>query len=309
MTIKMAKKKKEKIVTKIKVGDSRVKMDSEGHLRVRPRRYRLMLLNEATMRPRISFSTGRGRLIVWTVVAAVVLAVIGALLLGATPLKRILPGYLKRAQRSELYLMSETIDSIRQESAINRAYIDNIAAVFSADVDLDSVRRASEQALATQVTPLDSLLSTSQEEIDFVRRYEQRERFNASVLSPIAAEGMIFYPPVAASPMAESVDGTGRVTLQLPASTPVSAMYRGTVVDSYYTPSQGYTLVIQHPNEFITRYSGLATKLVDRGEKVKTGERIGLTTPSTQNSSQRLPVTLEMWHNGTQLNPKQYVTF
>ncbi|MDE5608478.1 MAG: M23 family metallopeptidase [Muribaculaceae bacterium] len=306
----MADKKKEKVVvTKVKVGDVRVKMDTAGHLKVRPRRYRLTLQNESSMRPRISFTASRGVMIIGSIVGALVLAVIGALLLGTTPLRSVLPGYLKRGQRSELYVMSEKIDSLNQESAVNRAYIDNIAAVFSADVDLDSVRRATEEALAATTLPLDSLLATSQEELDFVRHYEQRERFNASILSPIAAEGMIFYAPVSASPLMESVDATGRVTLQLPASSPVSAMYRGTVVDAYYTPSQGYTVVVQHPNEFITRYSGMATKLVDRGQKVKTGERIGLTTPSSTEDSKRLPVTLEMWHNGTQLNPKQYVTF
>lgn len=306
----MADKKKErKDTTRIKVGDVRVKMDTDGHMKVRPRRYRVMLLNESTMRPRLSFSTSRWLLIAGGVASAVVLAVLGALLLGTTPLRNALPGYLKHGQRSELYMMSEKIDSINQEAAVNRAYIENIASVFSADVDMDSVRRATEQMLATSTLPLDSLLTASQEELDFVRHYEQRERFNASILSPIAAEGMIFYAPVAAAPLMESVDPTGRVTMQLPASTPLSAMYRGTVVDSYYTPTQGYTIVIQHPNEFISRYSGMATKLVDRGQKVKTGERIGLTTPAATDDSQRLPVTVEMWHNGTQLNPKQYVTF
>lgn len=303
------KKKGKKVTTKIKVDGLRVKMDTEGALKVRPHRYRLSLQNEATMNPRFSVSAGKTVYIVTGLLAAIALAVIGALLLGATPLRSVLPGYLKRGQRSELYALSEKIDSINKESAVNRAYIDNIVAVFSADVDMDSVRRATEEQLAATTLPLDSLLTPSQEELDFIRYYEHRERFNTSILSPIAADGMNFYPPYAMAPLMESLDATGRVVVQLPASSPLSAMYRGTVVDAYYLPNRGYTVVIQHPNEFITRYSGMATRFVDRGQKVKTGERIGLTTPSATEDSKRLPVTVEMWHNGSQLNPKQYVTF
>lgn len=293
----------------VRLDGLKVKQSRKKGLQVRPRRYRLMVMDENRMRPRFSVRASRAGL--WTVgiISTVVIAVVGALLLGVTPLRSILPGYLKRRQRSEMLELSERFDSLNRQASVSRVYIDNIANVFSADVDIDSVRRATEEALTTTTLPIDSLLTTSEAEREFVRHYEQRERFNASVLSPVAAEGMIFYPPVNTTPLAESTDATGRITMQLPGSSPVSAIYRGTVVDAYYTPTQGYTVVIQHPNEFISRYSGLAVKMVERGQKVRTGERIGLSTPSATDDSKRLPVTVEMWYNGAQLNPKSYVSF
>lgn len=268
-----------------------------------------MLYDEGRMRPKWSIVTTRTRLVVTVVVTALIIAIAGALLLGVTPLRSVLPGYLKRGQRSEMYQMADRIDSLSQRSAINRAYIDNIAKVITAEVDIDSVSTATEQALTAVPLPLDSLLTTSELEREFVRHYEERERFNASILSPIAAEGMVFYPPVNMAPLAESTDATGRVTMQMPGSSPVSSMYRGTIVDSYYTPSRGFTIVVQHPNEFISRYSGLASTMVERGQKVKTGERIGLSTPSATEESKRLPVTIELWYNGSQINPKSYISF
>lgn len=293
----------------VRVNGVKVQQHPSKGLRVRPRRYRLMLVDENHMRPRLNIKTSRFGLSVSIIAVVIIVAVAGAAILGVTPLRSILPGYLKRGQRSDMLELSERFDSLSRQAAVNRAYIDNIADVFSADIDIDSVRRVTEATLAVTPLPLDSLLTTSEAEREFVRHYEQRERFNVSVLSPIAAEGMAFYPPVNAKPFVESIDATGRVTMQLPGSSPVSAMYRGTVVDAYYTPTQGYTVVVQHPNEFISRYSGMAMKMVERGQKVKTGERLGLSAPSATDDAKRLPVTIEMWYNGAQLNPKSYVSF
>lgn len=293
----------------IRIGNVKVTAGGADGYKVRPRHYRLMLYNESRMRPSWSIRATRRGLVAMTIFVAIGVAIAGALLLGTTPLRSILPGYLKRGQRSEMYQLSDRVDSLSHRAAVNRAYIDNISKVFATDVDIDSVANAAEQTLTAVPLPLDSLLSTSELEREFVRHYEERERFNASILSPIAAEGMAFYPPVSMAPLAESTDATGRVTLQMPGSSGVSAMYRGTIVDSYYTPSRGYTIVIQHPNEFISRYSGLATIMAERGQKVKTGERLGLTTPSATAESQRIPVTIEMWYNGAQINPKSCVSF
>lgn len=293
----------------VKINGIRVTQSEKKGLRTRPRRYRLVVLDENRMEPRVNIGTSRRSLIAAATVTFVVFAVVGALLLGATPLRSILPGYLKRGQRSEMLALSERFDSLNSKAMVNRAYIDNINRIFNEDIDIDSVRRAMEESLSAVPLPLDSLLTTSEAEREFVRHYEQRERFNASVLSPVAAEGMIFYPPVSARAITESLDATGRVTMQLPASSPVSTMYRGTVIDSYFVPTQGHTVVIQHPNEFVSRYSGLATKLVERGQKVRTGERIGLTTPSATDDAKRLPLAIEMWHNGAQINPKSYISF
>lgn len=269
-----------------------------------PARYRLQLIDENRMTTLWSFSGPRRRLLIFAIVLFFIITIAGAAILGVTPLRTLLPGYLKRSQRYEMTEMSAQVDSLSRIAAVNNMYLDNMVAILNDEVDLDSINRAYTDSVNRLQLPVDSLLTTSGTEREFVRRFEQRERFNVSVLSPVAADGMVFYPPVT-SPVGKAKDPSGRISYQLTPGSPVSAIYRGTVIDSYYVPGQGYTIIVQHPHDFLSRYTGLSTALVERGDKVNAGTRIGLSSTITAND--RPPVTFEMWYNGSRLDPSGYI--
>lgn len=286
----------------IRVAGTLVKFSHKG-VRVKPR-YKLMFINEGHFSTVWSYSGGRTRFIVAAVAAWFLCTIAGAALLGMTPLRTLLPGYLKSAQRDEMIDVTTRVDSLKRIAEVNNLYLSNMVAILNDDIDLDSVQRAYNDSIKRQQLPVDSLLGTSEAEREFVRQHEQRERFNVSVLSPVAAEGMSFYPPVGIT-LVTATEPSGRMMFQLNPSSPVSSIYRGTVVDSYYQPDNGYTMVVQHPNEFISRYSGIEIPMVKRGDKVNAGTRLGLS--STGSATERLPVTFEMWHKGSQLDPKNYL--
>lgn len=286
----------------IKVGRTLVKFSRRG-IRVRAR-YRLQFINDSYMKTLWSISGSKRQMTLLAIAAFFVISIGGAAILGVTPLRTLLPGYLKRSQRSEMTDMSQRLDSLGHIAAVNNLYLDNMVAILNDEIDVDSLQRAYNDSINRLQLPVDSLLATSDAEKEFVRRHEQRERFNVSVLTPVAAEGMIFYNPVVQS-LAQSVDNSGRITYQLPASSPVSAVYRGTVIDRYYEPGQGYVITIQHPHDFITRYTGIAEPMVQPGVKVNTGTRIGLSADGHE--SPRQPVTLDMWYNGSQIDPSSYI--
>ncbi len=286
----------------IRVGKTLVHFSRKG-VRV-PSRYRLQLINDSHMTTLWSFSGSRRRMVLLAIMLFFIITIAGAALIGMTPLRTLLPGYLKRSQRYEMTAMSVRVDSLSRLSAVNNRYLDNLVAILNDEIDIDSIRQADTDSVNLSKLPVDSLLGTSITEREFVRRYEQRERFNVSVLSPIAAEGMVFYPAVR-SPLAKASEPSGRISYQLAPSSPVSAIYRGTVIESHYVPGQGYTMLIQHPHDFISRYTGLAEPMAERGTKVNTGARIGLS--SSARADERPPVTLEMWYNGSRLDPGDYI--
>jgi len=286
----------------LKVGKTLVHFSHKG-IRVRPH-YRLLLVNDSRMSTIWSFSGSRTRMLMAALVLCFAITIAGAALLGITPLKTLLPGYLKRSQRYEMTKLSARVDSLSLLAAVNNMYLSNMVAILNDEIDIDSIQHAYNDSINRLQLPVDSLLGTSSAEREFVRRYEQRERFNVSVLSPVAAEGMVFYQPVS-MPLARASDPSGRIIYQLAPSSPVSAIYRGTVIDSHYVPSHGYTVIIQHPNDFISRYAGIAEPMVERGSKVNTGARIGLS--SSARAEDRPPVTFEMWYNGSQLDPTNYI--
>ena len=149
----------------------------------------------------------------------------------------------------------------------------------------------------------DSLLAASEAEMQFVRSYEEEERFNISVLAPIAAEGMVFSSPLPSAISLSDIvptNGIKGITATANAVTPVSAVYRGTVI-SVATGADGLsTVTVQHPNDFLSVYQGLGDVFVEKGSKVEAARRIG-------NIPSKGRVVFELWHKGSPLDPAEFI--
>ncbi|MCD8386807.1 MAG: M23 family metallopeptidase [Bacteroidales bacterium] len=229
---------------------------------------------------------------------------IGLLWLGAfvyTPMRNLLPAKMQADLRDDYIELSVRLDSTAARAAVSERYAMNMRQIL-----LDTLSQSSvvlEQNLPERL-PLDSLMEASAAERSFVARFEDSERFNLSVLSPIAAEGMTFYPPVLGTEKQERISEAGiPYALYSPGKlTPISAIYRGTVINAYYSTGRGVTVAIQHPNDFLSIYTGLDETFVTKGEKVKGSQRIGMA------KSGPYPLTFELWHNGTPLPPSDYIS-
>lgn len=263
-----------------------------------PKRFRLMFVNDNTFNSVWEIKMSQTRVVISII--AIIVAIIGILtaLFMYTPIRTLLPGYLEGDLRQQYQNATMRIDSLTTSMNIHNAYLDNIVDIMNDDIDTATVKH---QAL-TSTTSIDSIIGASEQENQFARQFKERERFNISVLSPIAAEGMTFFPPAKDVKTSSSNDGV-TLTLTTTSDTPISATYRGIVIDCYHTLENGYTIIIQHPNNFISRYSGLSTSFTRKGATVNTSSRIGMTYQSSY------PITFELWHNGTPINPTNYVAF
>lgn len=253
---------------------------SKGRRAVRARRrWRVEIVNENTLARTWSIVLSGVR--VWVAAAVVVGALISliSVIFMFTPLGALLPGHLDGDLRSQYLDAALRIDSLERAARSHEAYADNIRRIFAGEAP-DTAGRT----VAAPATVADSLLEASEAERRFVRQFDARERFNLSVLSPIAAEGMIFESPV------ENIAGAGNI----------DAVYRGTVTGVTRTSGGSYTVTVQHPNDFLSVYSRLDEVYVDKGAKVMSGQRIGRTA-----SGNRLD--FELWHAGSLLDPQQYV--
>lgn len=249
------------------------------------RRYRVEIINENTL-SRVWSVNLRGKQVVMAgalVVAAI--ASLVAVIFMFTPLGLLLPGQLSGEERRGYTDAALRIDSLERVSAVQVAYTRNLINIL--DDSLPEVNEA-ELAAAATASPsvIDTLISAGESERRFVKQFEQDSRFNLSVLSPIAATGMIFESP--------SMTDTG--------AGPVMAVYRGTVVSVFYDPDGWSTAIVQHPNDFITVYDNLDEVYIDRGDKVVAGQRIGEATAAR-------PLAFELWHGGTKLAPATYIPY
>ncbi len=78
----------------------------------------------------------------------------------------------------------------------------------------------------------------------------------------------------------------------------------GKVVTSAYSSSYGNYVVIDHGNGFTTLYAHMSKRLVNVGDKVTKGQKIGLAGATGIVNGPHLH--FEIWKNGNRVNPLQY---
>lgn len=86
----------------------------------------------------------------------------------------------------------------------------------------------------------------------------------------------------------------------------VYASSSGGVIFSDYSNEGGNSVIIRHPDDFITVYKHLRLSFVKVGQRIKTGELIGLGGSSGENSTGP-HLHFELWHRGSPVNPEKFI--
>lgn len=261
-------------------------------------RYRLDFIKENTFSRIWSVRMSRTR--VWLVSLGCIsaLAALIFVILCFTPMRHLLPGSLSGDLRSRYQATTLRVDSIEYRERINSQYLDNVVRILRGEETDTTAQEPASVVIAVQA---DSLPAAGEAERAFVRTYDERNRFNLSVLAPIAAEGMVFNPPITGSAGMTAMTGGG-LALTPHRAIPVTAIYRGTVTGVYFSPEGTSTVVLQHSADFVSVYGGVGDVFVERGQRVEAGQRLAHT--STRNA-----FVFELWHDGTALDPREYLAF
>lgn len=268
-------------------------------------RFRLSFINENRFNEVWTIKFTRSEIVIAVLIMTAALSCLVATIILLSPIRTLLPGYLKADQRQENIANSMRIDSLVTRVNINNAYMSNLESLIAPDCDTISSGPgvpASEEPL-----PADSLLPASEKEKQFVRQFEEQERFNLTVLSPIAAEGISFYPPVSHATESSASSAESSVTLTSPPESTVNSIYSGSVIETNTAIGGTTTIMIQHPNGFVSRYDGVHSSFVTPGDKVEKGSVIGITSPRESNKNGN--ITFQLWNKGVALNPRDYIAF
>lgn len=270
--------------------------------------YRISLQDMETQKEIWSSRTSRLRIIS---IVAFVVAVIGFCffaLFAWTPLHNILPGYLNHEDRKEIVDNALRVDSLSRELALQEQYMVNIARILTDDITVDSIAMTDSIAAALDSaqgwTP-DILAKSSPESEEFSRQYEESERFNLTML-PQHNEGILFYPPISGNVIKafDPMQGSFGITMQAGRNASVAAVLDGAIVAVTSTIADGYVVVVQHNNNYMSIYRNIGECLRQVGERVEAGERIALVGTALNNE-----VQYELWHTGVALDPQKYIVF
>jgi lipoprotein NlpD len=271
-------------------------------------KYKLSFFNEATLEEVWSFRLSQLSAFVVLAVFAFFLIAITSFIIIKTPIRNYLPGYLDVEVRKEIVQNALKADSLERMLAVQKLYLDNVAGILTGTLPLDSIRTIDSLAHADA----NYEIPRGKAESEFVKKFEEEEKYNLSVLTPntVPIEGAFFYKPVSGviSSHYEAEKRHYGVDLVAAERESVLATMDGTVVFTGFDVNYGNVIQIQHRNGFLSIYKHNELLLKDAGDRVVAGEAIAL-VGNTGKLSTGPHLHFELWYKGSPVNPEEYISF
>lgn len=271
-------------------------------------KYKLSFINENTLEEVWSFRLSQLSVFISLGVFAFSLVAFTALIIIMTPIRNYLPGYLDVEVRKEIVQNALRADSLERMIEIQNLYLKNVTGIISGTIELDSIREIDSLARIDA----DFEIPRSPEEEEYVKNFEQEEKYNLAVLNtnPLPVDGLFFYKPVngmISSHYQADIHHFG-VDIAAAPKESVLATLDGTVMYAGYDPNQGNVIQLQHKNGFVSVYKHNELLLKEPGEQVVAGEAIAL-VGNTGKLSTGPHLHFELWHNGKPVNPEDFIVF
>ena len=238
-------------------------------------------------------------------------------LLGFTPLQRLLPGYGEAVQREELNELEGLVGEMEQQLTAQSLYIDNLLRTVRGEATTeDDIEQVDELIDTLPAT----IIPASEDEIR-LRREVDLERLNSpnreTLTAPpapgsdrIALAQLYLVAPVNGEISAGFNPATAHrgVDILAPQNTPIKACRDGVVFLSEFTSANGNVIGLQHDNNLISFYKHNSQLLKEVGDRVRTGEAIAI-IGNTGELTSGPHLHFELWHEGGAVDPVGVVRF
>ena len=284
-------------------------------------KHRFVVMDTDTFKEKFSFQLSGINLFVTVGITVIVLIVLTTVLIAFTPLREYIPGYTDTEMIEQTYANAKKIDSLERAVADQEWVLATMQALMRGEAlgaQADSVMADSTSTLAVVAgvyrrSREDSLLRLE------VEREDSRYQVKAVVRQPTGTASAadmqppvthLFFAPVKGNivrPYSSAMRHYG-VDIAAASESPVNAAYSGTVVSAGFTAEDGHVIALQHPAGVITVYRNNSALLKHQGDAVRAGEPIAFVgTGTTTELGPHLH--LEVWVNGTPVNPEEYISF
>lgn len=279
-------------------------------------KYRISIINEDTFE-----EVWRSRLSRFNVIALMffyAVLVVGASisLVIFTPLKEYIPGYPDANVSNtivENYLLA---DSLQQKVSQHERFYSNIHAIMSGNIPDDwHAQLDSTDSVGSNLIYLDQFnLDPSKNDSLFRMEFEEEERYNLSMIDQlnqtVEADELLLVVPIKGVITNDFDPAAGHFGVDIVAeeNEKVMAVAAGTIVLSEWTIDGGYVVQVQHDKNLISIYKHNSNLLKNTGDKVKAGEAIAI-IGNTGELSFGTHLHLELWEDGTPIDPRNHIIF
>jgi murein DD-endopeptidase MepM/ murein hydrolase activator NlpD len=280
------------------------KEKSNGNASNKKKVFRLVILDNETLKQHFSFVLSKGNLFAYMGTIIIIIGVLTALLLVFTPLKYLMPPVENFSLEKKIIQNKLLIDSLEKEIVYRDNYFSEIQRIINNEniEELSYVDTNQNRKLLTKKEQ-DSILNALIE-----RDKEAYEEISNDINNSI--DNINFYAPLTGF-VSNKFDVAAEhygVDIVAPENTPISAVLDGTVILAAWTVNTGYIIEIQHTNNFVSVYKHNGELLKKEGETVKAGEPIAL-VGNTGELTTGPHLHFELWQNGQPIDPEKYINF
>ncbi len=273
-------------------------------------KYRLVLMNDATLEERVSFRLTRFNVFIFFGTLGIFLVVATIYLIAFTPLKEYIPGYADFNTRQVLRELMIRADSLEKDLRQKDLYIHNFRNIIEG--------REPEEILPAALLDPDYInietLPRSREDSIIRAEIESMGQYGTWVYEETSALQSInqyfFFPPVKGI-VTNHFNPAGKhfgIDMVADKNEAIKATLDGTVIFAAWTMETGYSIGIQHTNNLVSFYKHNSVLLKEEGSYVKAGDVIAI-IGDTGLYSTGTHLHFELWFNGNPVNPLDYIIF
>jgi len=271
-------------------------------------KYRVSILNENTLEESWHVRLSRFSVFMFGSAFVFLTFIILTILIFTTPISRYLPGYGDSGNRSKIIQSSMQADSLVKQIELQRGYVDILKGIITGKIKPDSIASLDSVELKEKARVF---LEKSENEKDFIKKYEEEEKYNLASIDAKPNENMyVFFRPTrgvisTSFNLAEHQFGINLITSS---NESVVSVLGGTVVYAAFTFDFGWVIQVQHENNYLSVYKNNTRLLKKVGDEVKAGESIAITGDATgKNTGSQF--YFELWKQGKAVNPEDVIIF
>jgi septal ring factor EnvC (AmiA/AmiB activator) len=255
-----------------------------------------------------SFTSSRFRFISLFIVLYLITGILFTLVLVKGPLAEYFFPKNTTIERIKLEEQNEQIEQLSHKIELQENYISNLKNVLLGNIQVDTLEK--DIPSIQKVNPAELNAHTTKNEKELAEKIKEDIRTgNSSNPDQGKKQFTYFIPPLKGSIIADynSVKNPG-IDIKTNPKSVFQAIQSGTVVYAGYSRQDGYILVLDHANGYISVYKHASTLFKKTGSKVQTGDPIGIVGDlSEQLTSPYLH--FELWFDQAAVNPSDYISF
>ena len=280
------------------------------------RKYVFMMSHDETMEPIVDFKVNLNHLFILTIGIIIVLIAVTCVIIAFTPLREYIPGYTNTSLEREVLALNRRADSIEDELKRKDIYFNNLKLVIEGYDFAEDSLGLFDIYTAPAGLDIDTIeIKKSVQDSALRAEFEAANLYELSMTSNLVKErhynGVTnFFTPITGTVILPYDPNNGHFGVDIASNENqvIKATLDGTVIYASWMLNGGYTIGIQHDNNYFSTYKHNATLLKQEGDFVKAGEAIAILGKSGV-LTEAPHLHFELWRNGVSLNPEEYVNF